>query len=137
MPNAARSVQKWLERVADDELACRAVLKESVPSVACFLSQQIAEKMLKVLLVHHGVNAPKIHDLKKLATLLEPLVPDIFSLEEEYNILNKYYATTRYPGDVPEGFSRRAAEEAFESALRVKDFVMPRLGNASLRSETT
>lgn len=135
MPSAERSVHKWLERVADDELSCRAVLKEGAPSVACFLSQQIAEKMLKALLVHHGVSAPKIHDLKKLATLLEPLVPDIFSLEEGYNILNKYYATTRYPGDIPEGFSRRAAEEAFETALGVKDFVMPKLGNADVRSE--
>jgi len=42
-------------------------------------------------------------------------------------VLNKYYATTRYPGDFPEGFSWTMAREAFEAAVSIKEFVLKRI----------
>lgn len=114
--------QKWVEKAEEDELSLKAILVSGAPSTACFLAQQIAEKYLKGLLVFYGQSFPKIHDLKRIATLLEPFVPDIFDLEEEFNSLNKFYAATRYPGDIPEGFRIEDAKLAFKAALRVKEF---------------
>lgn len=123
------NINLWLERVEDDELNCRSILKhrDAPPGPMCFWAQQMAELSLKALLIHHSKKFPKVHDLKKIATLLEPFVPKIFSLEEEFNILNKFYTTTRYPGDFPEGFSWKDAEEAFAAATLIKEFVLKKL----------
>ena len=114
--------QEWIKKAEEDELSLKTVLVNGAPSTACFLAQQMAEKYLKGLLVFYGQSFPKIHDLKRIATLLEPFVPDIFDLEGEFNNLNKFYAATRYPGDIPEGFGVEDAKLAFEAALRVKEF---------------
>lgn len=121
--------EKWLEKAGEDELFCKAVLKrkDAPPAPFCFLCQQAAEKYLKALLVFHKKEYPKIHDLKRLATILEPLVPDIFDIEEAFNILNKYYVITRYPADFPEGFTWQDAEEAFDATTRVKKFILKKL----------
>lgn len=134
MPNDAElNYISWFRKAEEDELSTRAVLKEGAPSTACFLSQQMAEKYLKALLIFHKQSFPKIHDIKRIATLIEPFVSDIFDLEEEFNLLNKYYATTRYPGDFPEGFSKQDAQEAFAAALRVKEFVIGKIWNHGSR----
>ncbi len=63
-------VTEWFAKADDDEKSIRAILKEGgAPSTACFLSQQIAEKYLKGLLVFLGKSFPKIHDLLGLETL--------------------------------------------------------------------
>lgn len=128
-PKNELNIQEWINKADEDELNARSILKhrDGTPTIVCFLSQQMAEKYLKTLLISYQKEFPKIHDLKRIATLIEPFVPDIFELEEEFNILNKYYATARYPGDFPEGFSWYDAEEAFEAAKRIKEFVLEKI----------
>lgn len=123
------NINKWIQKAKEDELTCKSLLKhrDAPPAPVCFCAQQMAEKYLKTLLIFHSEDFPKIHDLKRLATLLEPYVSDIFELEEEFNVLNKFYAATRYPGDFPEGFSWKDAKEAFEAALGVKEFVLTKI----------
>ena len=82
---------------------------------------------MKALLIFHQKSFPKIHDIKRIATLIEPFEKSIFELEEELNVLNKYYATTRYPADFPEGFSWSDAREAFSAAKRIKAFVLEKI----------
>ena len=81
------------------------------------------EKHLKALLVFHKKHVPKVHDLLELETLLLSTEPEIRELHEAIVTLNRYYITTRYPGDYPE-FSWKDAKEAYKVALRVKDFVL-------------
>lgn len=57
----------WFGKADEDEISAQAVLKNGSPSTACFLSQQIAEKYLKALLVFSNKPFPKIHDLTVLA----------------------------------------------------------------------
>lgn len=122
------NIQAWAAKAEEDELSIKAILKEKVaPGNVCFLSQQMAEKYLKALLIFHQKSFPKIHDVKRIATLIESFEKSIFDLEEEFNVLNKYYATTRYPGDFPEGFSLSDAREAFAAATKIKEFVMARI----------
>jgi HEPN domain-containing protein len=125
------NVYIWIEKAHDDELTCLSLLthRDAPPTSVCFIAQQMAEKHMKALYIFFGEELHKIHDLKKLATILEKHVSNIFDLEEEFNILNKYYTTTRYPGDFPEGFSWHDAEEAFKAATRIKEFVLEKIKN--------
>ena len=115
----------WWEKAGEDELSTRAVLKEGAPSTGCFLSQQMAEKLLKGLLVFHGKEFLKVHDLLELETLLLEVEPSIQELHDDLKLLNRYYSETRYPGDYPE-FDVVECRGAFEAALRIKEFVFSR-----------
>lgn len=117
---------EWIDKAMEDELSTQAILKGGAPSTACFLSQQIAEKCLKALLVFHKKSFPKVHDLLELETLLLEPEPDIRFVHRDLALLNRYYIETRYPGDYPE-FSPAEGHAAFEAALRVKKFVLEKV----------
>lgn len=118
----------WFKKAGEDELSIRAILKEGSPSTACFLSQQMTEKLLKGLLVFYKKEFPKLHDLLKLKDLFLDIAPGINQLNSNLKLLNRYYTEARYPGDQEE-FSKQDAEEAFEAAMRVKDFVLERVSS--------
>jgi HEPN domain-containing protein len=130
MPDKARAnAGEWFKKAEDDALSVRAILKEGAPSTACFLSQQIAEKYLKGLLVFHNKPFPKVHDLIELESLLVPVEKNIQDIHNDLVVLNRYYIETRYPGDYPE-FTAAEAREAFETALRIKEFVTAKTGKS-------
>lgn len=120
------SHREWMDKAEEDEISIRAILKEGAPSTACFLSQQLAEKCLKGLLVYYKKKFPKVHDLLELETLLIEADKDIKDIHPALEFLNRYYIETRYPGDYPE-FFREEAEQAFEFALQVKNYVLNKI----------
>lgn len=113
----------WFKKAEEDELSIKAVLKEGSPSTACFLSQQMTEKLLKGLLIFYKKEFPKMHDLLELKDLLLDVTSDIGQLHDHLKLLNRYYIEARYPDEQME-FSAQDAEEAFDAAMRVKDFVL-------------
>lgn len=121
-------IQEWLDYAHNDELNAKSILthRDGHPNGPCFLSQQMAEKYLKALLVLYGKRTPKVHDLLELESLLLPVTPGIRDLHGALTLLNRYYITTHYPGDFPE-FSWKDAKDAYEAALRVKDFVLEKI----------
>ena len=120
--------QEWFKKAEEDELSIRALLEEEggAPSTICFLAQQMAEKYLKGLLVFRVQTFRKIHDLLDLETLLQSVDPDIVDIHAELTLLNRYYIETRYPGDYSE-FSQKEAREAYQAALRIKEFVIEKI----------
>lgn len=124
MPVPKKLISEWLEKAHDDELNARSILthRDGTPGAVCFLSQQMAEKFLKSLLVFHQKELPKIHDLIRLENLLIENEPEVKNLHEDLVVLNGYYIETRYPGDYPE-FSWNDAEEALAAAEKIKSFV--------------
>lgn len=121
--------ENWLKKAEEDELSINAILNNGgSPSTACFLSQQVAEKCLKALIVFYNKDFPKIHDLNELETIILALEPDIKSLHQELSKLTIYYIETRYPGDYPE-FTFEEAKQAFEAAKRVKDFILKKISS--------
>lgn len=118
---------EWFEKADEDELLARAGLKEKAsPSGICFLSQQMAEKYLKGLIVFHNQKFSKVHDLLELEKILIHFEPDIKNYEENMDLLNRYYIETRYPGDYSE-FTLEEAKNALEAAQRIKDFVLEKV----------
>ena len=128
MSNKSREVHhEWLYKASEDELSIRAILKEDgAPSTACFLSQQLAEKCLKALLIYHKIKFPKVHDLLALETMLIKSESAINIVHNDLALLNRYYIETRYPGDYPT-FTLEEAKTAFEKALNIKKFVFEKI----------
>jgi HEPN domain-containing protein len=94
----------------------------------CFLCQGSAEKYLKAYLISQGWELKKIHDLKELvgyALNYDQSFGELFPLAE---VLNRYIAEGRYPGDLPfENIGENEAKEAIEAAEKIEQFVLGKL----------
>jgi HEPN domain-containing protein len=119
---------RWFKKGDEDELGILSMLKhrDTTPGIVCFLSQQLVEKYLKALLIFHDQELEKIHDLVRLENKLVDLIPEIRDFHEELKKLNRYYIETRYVGDYPD-FFWNDAEEAYDAAKKIKDFVLKKV----------
>lgn len=126
--NGSKFYMDWLKKAEEDELMGNLAITENGPaSAGCFHFQQMAEKLLKALLIYSGKEFPKIHDLVGLGKLIEPLHADIKSLTDELKTLSQFYVETRYPGDYPE-FTLTETKQAQAAAMKVKKFVSQKIG---------
>jgi HEPN domain-containing protein len=57
------------------------------------------KKLLKAVLTHEGVEAPKTHDLRRLIQLAESSLPELSTFADAADALTVYGVQTRYPGD--------------------------------------
>lgn len=122
-----KNYSEWIRKAEDDDLSAKVIIQEGgAPSTACFLSQQMAEKYLKGLLVFYSISFPKVHDLLEMTTLLLDKASDIEDLRDDLVSLNRYYIETRYPGDYPQ-FSLEECQKAYEAAMKVRDFVLEKI----------
>ncbi len=114
-------VQSWIQKAENDLKASTYILEmdEDCPTdVVCFHAQQCVEKYLKALLVLHGIDFPKTHELEKLISLLSIPGRLDFSKEEQEQLTN-YATVIRYPGDYVE-ITLSEAHEALETTKRVR-----------------
>lgn len=118
-------VGEWIKRAQDDELNARSILthRDGTPGGACFLSQQIAEKYLKAFLVEKKGEFPKVHHLEYLLKICAEINNDFVLLKDDAVLLSDFYVESRYPGNYPE-FTWQEAEKAYESAGKIKEFVL-------------
>jgi HEPN domain-containing protein len=119
---------KWIEKANEDELSVESILKhrDGAPNTVGFLSQQIVEKYLKAFLVFSDKDYPKIHDLLRIASLIMPLAPEIADFKEQLGFLSRLYVANRYPDDA-EISTWKEAENAFQSAREIKNFVIEKI----------
>lgn len=124
-------ILEWVKRAEDDELNIASILKhrDGTPPWACFISQQMAEKYLKALLIFYANECPKIHSLKELSEHIAKHSADFFEkIKEEIIILDPYYIKARYPADIPmESFTWETAEFAYGAATKIKKFVLEKI----------
>lgn len=120
--------EEWFLKAQDDELNASSILKhwDGTPAGVCFLSQQMAEKYFKAFLVDKKNWFPKIHPLDRLWELCQEIDQNFDTVKEEAIFLTGFYAATRYPGDLPD-FIWKDAEEAFEAANKIKEFVLEKI----------
>lgn len=115
----------WLRKAQSDLTALEASLHAGALDAACFHAQQAAEKSLKSLLNHAGVEFPFTHNLAKLVGLCAGRDPAFRTLLPVVESLTPYAVELRY--DAEFWPSRDTAEEAQRAALAVRDFVRERL----------
>jgi HEPN domain-containing protein len=107
---------KWLETAkADMAIAGIPLPPGGMFEQLCFHAQQAAEKSIKAVLLHLGIDFPFTHNLQ---LLLDLLPSDIAVPVEVRNVieLNAYAVLTRYPGEL-----EPAAKSDYERALSIAD----------------
>ena len=114
----------WIEKAENDldNAVHTAARGEDCPTdTVCFHAQQCAEKYLKGLLVHLGLDFPRTHDLEVLIALA-PEDLDLALSAEQQRTLTAYATITRYPGDY-EPIPLPEAKRAILLARRVRTAV--------------
>ena len=132
MPDFAAEGARWF-RQAERDLEDAVFNRQGERyNVACFLSQQAAEKAVKAYLYRRGAEdvwGNSLIDLCEDAKLFEMFFDTI---KAEARQLDKYFEITRYPTYLPSGIPAEAfddidAERALELAEIVVRFVEPRV----------
>ena len=113
-------VSQWLKKAEHDLRAAELLTQGADPptDVICFHAHQAVEKLLKAFLVAHDVEFEKTHDLGILLDRCR-------EIDQEFEELNEYAVSARYPG-LWEEYPAEEAEGALASAKRVRDFVLGR-----------
>lgn len=123
--------KRWLIKALNDYKTAKKLLKSSenevITDTLCFHCQQAVEKLLKAFLVQSGVEFGRTHSIEYLIKLCSNIDKDFESLYNLTADLTEYAIDIRYPDDfyIP---TIREAEEAFNSATKVKEFVFKKLG---------
>ncbi len=121
-------VQEWI-RKAEEDYAALIRLRDAdvgeLPDVIAFHAQQCAEKYLKALLQHCGIEPPRIHHLPALLDLLAAAGRSLESLREPCENLAPYAVHFRYPGFEA---SAQDAAEATELSKQVRMAIREELG---------
>ncbi len=120
----ALRARQWMVKAEHDLTNAENTLKmgEDCPlDTVCFHAQQCAEKALKAVLVAHGRDFPKTHDVVVLVRLVQEIQPSARSAPPLHP-LNRYTIEARYPGDW-DPINRQEAEQAVAMARAVREFV--------------
>src|SRR5581483_12380087 len=101
------TIRAWMDKADHDLLNIENNLAASrVPwDTVCFHCQQVIEKLLKALLIAHGRELVRTHDLVALLAQCVDLDPGLRSLENDCRKLTSFGAAARYPDALyePEG----------------------------------
>lgn len=119
---------EWIAKADNDYHSADILLHSGelpYPDTASFHCQQCAEKYLKAFLTDHLVRFERTHILADLLSLCLPMDGDFTKITEDLSSLEGYAIAIRYPGVV---VSAELAEDAFESAGRIREFVRAKLG---------
>ncbi len=119
--------QEWFDAALSDYQYAQIGLQEEIvfPQIA-FLSQQVAEKILKGFLMLHAIEPPRIHDLTKLLDASIKHDPELEQLRDACETLTGFYIEVRYPPDIPE-YTKSEIQEAFDCATQIKDILLSSL----------
>ena len=117
-------VRQWLA-YADEDMKMAALgintPDESLNRLTAYHLQQSVEKNLKAFLVYCGIDFPYTHNISVLIELCEKQI-EIPAEIADAESLTPYAVSARYPGE-DEEVSRNEVTEAFEIAVKVKDFI--------------
>lgn len=115
----------WLAKAGDDLLWAKASFKDGFYAGACFIAQQVAEKVLKAYLFSKHQKLIRTHILPRLLKRCVEFDRLFEELEHGCEILTYYYTEARYPDDVDTSAfdNKEKAEEAIEWAERIFEFV--------------
>lgn len=120
--------KEWVDKAESDFDAADLTLRgreSPIVDAVCFHSQQCAEKYLKAHLQENLVRFERRHELAPLLELCLTLDSEFEVLREPLQSLEQFAVLIRYPGLV---VPAEMAQQAFESASRVRDFVREKLG---------
>ena len=126
-------VRQWVQKAENDFANAIHTLRlrtHCPTDTVCFHAEQCVEKYLKALLVLHGIEFARTHQIGALLSLLPARVRPDLTLQEQER-LTDYAVSTRYPGDYEE-IPLAEAQQAVEVTRRVRRQIRRRLPKADL-----
>ena len=133
-PRKIEVLRQWVHKAENDLTNAAQVLKlgKRCPTdTVCYHAQQCVEKYLKTLLINHGLDFSRTHNIAVLMALLPPRVRPELSLGDQ-DRLTEYATTTRYPGDFQPP-TLADARTAVRIARRVRSQIRKRLPKEALK----
>jgi HEPN domain-containing protein len=118
------TIREWVDKAeADLATARREVQASDFPNydAVCFHAQQCVEKLMKALLIQHGITPPKTHQLLALHNLLKPVCGEWDPRIEDLRFLSRAAVDFRYPG---ESADQPEAQEAIDIAVKLRDVLV-------------
>jgi HEPN domain-containing protein len=116
---------RWLEQARADRHGAQLLFDGGSYHLACFISQQIAEKALKAFLYANGEELVIGHSVQALADWAAELDSEFAELREAVAPLDGYYIPTRYPNALPDGIPARVYTRAVAAeTLRPADLTL-------------
>ncbi len=135
-PEPIEEGRRWLRQARQDLDDARYNQAGERYHLACFLSQQAAEKALKGYL--YGVGAERVwgHSVAELAREAADCDPAFAELIRIGGTLDRHYIPTRYPNGLPGGIPAEAfdAQDA-EKALRQAETILRQVAIALQEAE--
>ena len=118
----------WMRQAEEDMKTAESLFKDKRYYASVNYCHQAVEKSLKAYLISKNKSLRKVHDV---VGLLEDCIKidEIFrEIQEQVQTVYPYYIKTRYPSyeDVDQ-FTKEQAEEAYEYAKTVLEFVKEKL----------
>ena len=129
--------RRWLEQAQEDLHWAQHLARQGAYHLACFLAQQVTEKVLKAFLYAQGEEMVIGHSVARLLARAADY-QSVFAEEKarEWSILDGYYVPTRYPNSLPDDiparvYTRKAADEAVALAADAVALVQAQLRHLS------
>lgn len=125
--------RRWLRQAQEDLRWADHLAKEGAYHLACFLSQQVAEKALKAFLYAQGEEIVLGHSVERLCAAAARFDAEFRARGRSWSVLDGYYVPTRYPNGLPDGipadvYTEAAATDAVRLAAEAVAFVAEQLG---------
>ncbi len=112
MKNASEpQSMRWLRHAEADLKYARILHREGGHYLACYLSQQVAEKALKAVLYHEGEETVLGHSVRKLGERAAEYRPSFSAVVDKCSLLDSYYIPTRYPNGLPDAIAPDVYDE--------------------------
>ena len=120
------SIANWLSRAEEDFLLVEMALAAPRQpwSAITYHAQQGAEKVLKALLVRHGIHPEKTHSLARILRALPVEVARKLEIAPQCELLDVLYPRSRYPGEY-EMPGEADARAAISAAERIRVAALP------------
>jgi HEPN domain-containing protein len=112
--------QRWLEQAEDDLRWATHLRDAGAHNIACFLSQQVAEKALKALLYQRGAELVIGHSVQELCERAAASMPELADRCADWGGLDAYYLPTRYPDALPGSIPARVFDHVAAAAAVAK-----------------
>jgi len=128
MPSESKRPFDWMRHAHGDlAIAKIPVSEEILFESLCYHAQQAAEKCIKAVLLHYGIDFPRVHSIERLIDLLPQDIQRTDELKAAAS-LTRYAAMLRYPGEFEE-VTRKDHEEAVRLAEAVVEWAEDIIGS--------
>lgn len=90
-------IQLWVDSAEQDEQSARILLQHHLYNPCLYHVQQSIEKLLKAVIVEHGLELQRTHSIQGLVNILTRHDIPVDVEEDDIDLIDSVYMPARYP----------------------------------------